>query len=150
MPSRFDFVPMVCIPNQFLRFPLSFRSSPLTHVANRHVEITIVVDISERRGQPTVFEKRRRPALSRNGQAHFSGAAVVQDISCWVRYVRSCPSHALVQRRGPSSHHCRNRTSAYSNRKKRKSSRPSQTGWSHPGSCRRRCCERGDSVSWKD
>jgi len=82
--------------------------SPLTHVANRDVEITIVVDISERRGQATRFEKCRRPALSRNGQTHFSGAAAVQDISCWVRYVRSCPLHAPVQRRGPSSHHCRN------------------------------------------
>src|SRR6266513_5129900 len=129
MPSRSDFVdglysqPVAAVPTV-----ISQHVSPLTHVANRHVEITIVVDISERRGQPTVFEKRRRPALSRNGQAHFSGAAVVQDISCWGRYVRSCPLHAPVQRRGPSSLHCRNRTSAYSNRKKRKSSRPSLGG----------------------
>src|SRR6266576_4127409 len=27
MPSRFDFLPMVCIPNHFLRFPPSFRST---------------------------------------------------------------------------------------------------------------------------
>jgi len=51
MPSRFDFVPMVCIPSQISAVPtvISQHVSPLTHVADHDVKITIVVDISESR-----------------------------------------------------------------------------------------------------
>ena len=58
MPSRFDFVdglysqPVSAVPTV-----ISQHVRPLNQVANRDVEINIIVDISERRGQATLFLK---------------------------------------------------------------------------------------------